>query len=225
MFENIGFDKPADIQKCVHDPVQFNNGPQAVVGFAGDQDDLAATGAVDNLRRYRIAVNHEPECPFRQDPAGSIDDVYFAQIADEALPREYPRKLPGVPGQQRQGALQVARHRQHVSTNDLLMFFQISLGDCPGFHDRGLHPGIEPVFHAEIEENGGEHRDDNCRCECDKAEQNDQAGMQARTDLSAAAFHPQPDQAAGDDKPEQQKNHKVDLQQDQYRAGIGAKRR
>jgi hypothetical protein len=49
--------------------------------------------------------------------------------------------------------------------------------------------------------------------------------MKARPHLTAAAFDPQPNQATSNDKPEEQKQDQIDLEQDKNGLGVCAERR
>ena len=220
--KHLGVDEAADEQVGVAEPVEPDQGADAVLGVAGQLDHVARERLLQRVRRDLLGFHGEGEPGAGENAARAVEHHGLGQRPQGCLGVDHlaqPRLAEVEAGAL---AIEVGRHRQRVGADVLLVLLQIGLGDRQGVVERVLDPLAEPVLQARAQEEHGEDYDDDGRRDRDAAEEEDEARVQPRARRALAQLHDQLHEAAGDHDAEQEEQDQVEVEQDQDGADVRA---
>ena len=222
LLEDGGIKEASDHEVGVNKPIELYRSPHAVFALRRQHDDLAAIGLLDNLPGHQIEFQRQAQRRPGDNPAVAVNHHRFRQRAKRSLNAQQLVEGGRVPHQGRSVAVEVVRHGKRLGADALTMFAEIGLRHGAGRLDGRTHPLAEPCLDSKVQEERGKHGHKDRRGYCNQTEQNDDSNVEAGTGKSPTSLCPDADKLANDDRPQQQQEHRVDVEQDQNGVRIGA---
>ena len=166
-----GVDRPLDHEHQRRRRIQLDHRLfQRRVRLAGHHN-LAGSSGGDHTRRRQCRAQT------REQPGGGdnllghrLENHRLRQPAFGGLRHQKRSKPIGVTKEDRAVQRQLIGDRQGVEPDVVGMFLQVALRHLAAFIQRRLHPLVEPGLDADVEEHGGEDRDQDRRHRRDAAE-------------------------------------------------------